>query len=179
MTDVLYVQGAGAGTYDDWDSALVASLTRHLGDGYVVHYPRMPDEADPQYAAWATAMGHDLDRLDAPVVVGHSVGGAILVNALAERPSDRGPRAVVLLAAPFLGDGGWPAEGFAPIRDLGSTLPEAVHVVHGLADDIVPPSHADLYARAIPQAQVHWLAGRDHQLNDDLGEVAAVIRLTA
>jgi hypothetical protein len=36
--------------------------------------------------------------------------------------------------------------------------------------------HADLYGRAIPQAQVHRLPGRDHQLNNDLREVAEAIR---
>ncbi len=47
---------------------------------------------------------------------------------------------------------------------------------HGLEDDEVPPAHADLYARAIPQAQVHRLPGRDHQLGNDLGDVATMIR---
>lgn len=47
---------------------------------------------------------------------------------------------------------------------------------HGLQDETAPPSHADLYAAAIPQAQVHRLPGRDHQLNNDLNEVAATIR---
>ena len=51
-----------------------------------------------------------------------------------------------------------------------------VHIFHGLADDTAPPAHADLWARAIPQAVVHKLPGRDHQLNDDLSEVAAVVR---
>jgi hypothetical protein len=40
-----------------------------------------------------------------------------------------------------------------------------------------PPSHAGLYAMAIPQAQVHQLPGRDHQLNNDLSEVAEAIRI--
>jgi hypothetical protein len=50
-----------------------------------------------------------------------------------------------------------------------------VHVFHGPADRTVPPSHADLYAGAIPQAHLHRLPGWDHQLNDDLSEVATVI----
>jgi hypothetical protein len=33
----------------------------------------------------------------------------------------------------------------------------------------------DLYAKAIPQAQVHRLAGQDHQLSNDLSEVARPI----
>ena len=39
----------------------------------------------------------------------------------------------------------------------------------------VPPSHAEVYARVIPQAQVHLLSGRDHQLNNDLSDVAKAI----
>jgi hypothetical protein len=48
-------------------------------------------------------------------------------------------------------------------------------VFHGLQDETAVPAHADLYAHAIPQAQVHRLPGRDHQLNSDLSEVASAI----
>ena len=34
----------------------------------------------------------------------------------------------------------------------------------------------ELYARALPQATVYVLPGRDHQLNNDLSEVARDIR---
>ena len=44
---ILFIQGGGAGTDDDWDNKLVESLLRGLGDGYEVQYPRMPDEDDP------------------------------------------------------------------------------------------------------------------------------------
>ena len=69
--------------------------------------------------------------------------------------------AVVLIAAPFVGDGGWPAGEFELPSDLGARLPHglAVHVVHGLDDETVPPSHAHLYAGAIPQAELHLLPG--------------------
>ena len=50
-----------------------------------------------------------------------------------------------------------------------------VPVCHGLRDEAVPSSHAGLSARAIPQAQVHQLPGRDHQLNNDLSEVAEAV----
>lgn len=51
-----------------------------------------------------------------------------------------------------------------------------MHLFHGTADETVPIAHVDLYKRAIPAATVTKLSGRDHQLNDDLSEVAAVIR---
>ncbi len=83
----------------------------------------------------------------------------------------------MLIAATFIGEGGWPDDAFELPKDLGARLPHGarVHVFHGLQDETVPRSHADLYAQAIPPAQVHRLPGRDHQLNDDLGNVARVI----
>ncbi|WCN83300.1 alpha/beta hydrolase [Micromonospora sp. LH3U1] len=175
---ILFIQGAGAGTYDEWDNKLVDSLRRELGDGYEVRYPRMPDEDDPSYATWSAAIRREIAAVaDGAVVVGHSVGGTILVNALAERPPERELTAIVLIAAPFVGAGGWPGDGFESPYDLGATLPRGVpvHVFHGLQDETAPPSHADLYAGVIPQAQLHRLPGRDHQLDNDLSEVATVI----
>jgi hypothetical protein len=106
------------------------------------------------------------------------VGGTLLVRTLAEEPPERNLGAIVLISAPFVGEGGWPGDEFALPKDLGERLPRGVpvHVFHGLADETAPAWHADLYAAAIPQAQVHRLPGRDHQLNDDLTEVARAIR---
>ena len=96
---------------------------------------------------------------------------------LAEHPPERELAGIVLISAPFVGPGGWGGDGFELPPDLGARLPPGVpvHVFHGLADETAPPQHADLFARAIPQAQLHRLPGRDHQLDDDLGPVADVI----
>ncbi|MET8091108.1 alpha/beta fold hydrolase [Micromonospora sp. NPDC005220] len=179
VPQILVIQGAGAGVHDEWDNKLVDSLTRELGDGYEVRYPRMPDEADPSSVTWSAAIWRELAALaDGAVVVGHSVGGTILVHTLAERPPERALGAIVLIAAPFVGAGGWAGDEFELPDDLGARLPYGVpvHVFHGLRDDTAPPSHADRYAAVIPQAHLHLLPGRDHQLNDDLREVATVIR---
>jgi len=175
---ILFIQGGGAGAHEEWDDKLFNSLRRELGDGYEVRYPHMPDEDDPRYARWSAAIRREIAALDdGAVVAGHSVGGTILINALAERPPELELRAVVLVAAPFVGTGGWPGDEFELPHDLGARLPQAVpvHVFHGLQDETVPPSHADLYARAIPQAQLHRLPGRDHQLDNDLSEMAKTI----
>jgi pimeloyl-ACP methyl ester carboxylesterase len=175
---VLFIQGGGAGAHDQWDDKLVDGLRRELGDGYEVRYPPMPDEADPSYARWSGAIQGELAALEDGVVLGHSVGGTILINALAERPPERNPRAIILIGAPFVGADGWPGTEFELPPDLGARLPREVpvHIFHGLADQTAPPPHADLYARAIPQAQLHRLPGRDHQLGNDLSEVVKAIR---
>ena len=175
---ILFIQGGGAGVHDEWDDKLFDSLRRELGDGYEVRYPRMPDEHDPSYARWSVAIRREMTALqDGAVVAGHSVGGTILINALAERPADRKLSAIVLIAAPFVGTGGWRGDEFELPDDLGARLPQGVpvHLFHGLRDEISPHSHADLYARVIPRAQLHLLPGRDHQLDNDLREVARTI----
>jgi hypothetical protein len=179
---ILFIQGGGAGAHDEWDGELVESLRRELGDEYEVRYPRMPDEGDPSYARWSAVIRREVADLDeGAAVAGHSVGAAILLHALAGQPPEKGLRTIVLIAAPFVGEGGWLSDKLGLTSDLGAKLPPGarVHVFHGLRDKTAPPSHAGLYARAIPQAQVHQLPGRDHQLNNDLSEVAEAIRINS
>ncbi len=178
-SQLLFVQGGGAGAHDEWDDKLVDSLRRELGPNFEIRYPRMPNEDDPSFAVWKTTLETEFARLDDDaILIGHSIGGTILVNALAQVPSKRKFRAIFLIAAPFVGEGGWPSDDINPTPDLGARLPHGVpvYIYHGLADETAPPSHAELYARAIPQAQVHRLPHRDHQLNHDLSEIAAIIK---
>lgn len=179
MLDVLFVQGGGAGVHTEWDVHLVESLRRELGPGYEVHYPRMPDEADPRMSAWRPALERELAALGpGAVAVGHSIGGTALLHVLAGAARPPALGAIVLLAAPFIGEGGWESEEIAPRADLAERLPAGAPVLlyHGEADAEVPVAHVERYAAAIPDARVRRLAGRDHQLNNDLAEVARDIR---
>lgn len=175
---VLFVQGAGEGTHDRWDNKLVDSLREALGPDYEIRYPVMPNEADPGYAPWKTALEKEFAALDpGAILVGHSLGGTILINVLAER-SPRRAGAILLIAAPFIGAGGWTSEEIESRPDLAARLPEAVpvYLYHGSDDETAPYTHLELYARAIPGAHVRRLNGRDHQLNNDLSEIANDIR---
>jgi predicted alpha/beta hydrolase family esterase len=179
---VLFVQGGGQGVHDDWDGKLVESLRSELGPTYEIRYPRMPNEDDPSYATWKATLENELAALnDGAILVGHSIGGTILINALAEHPPEREFGAIFLIAAPFVGEGGWQSDDWKPQRELGGKLPGGVpiYLYHGLADETAPPSHAELFAHAIPQAHLCHLPDRDHQLNNDLSEIAAVIKSLA
>ncbi len=124
------------------------------------------------------AIRQEIEEIDdGGMIVAHSIGAAILMGLIAERPPERTLGAIMLVSAPFVGEGGWPGDEFTLPRDLGEKLRAIrVHIFHGSEDDTAPAAHADLYARAIPQAEVHKLPGRDHQLNNDFSEVAAVVR---
>lgn len=176
---VLFVQGGGEGVHDEWDNKLVGSLERQLGPNYEIYYPPMPNEAEPKYALWKAALKKEFARLDdGAILVAHSVGAAILISVLAEEPTETAPSGIFLVAAPFVGRGGWSSEGIKPMSDLGARLPKRwkIHLYHGTEDDTAPFGHVDLYEKAIPQAVVRRLAGRDHQLNEDMSAVAADIR---
>src|SRR5262249_52045292 len=81
---VLFIQGGGAGAYEV-DGELVASLQDALGSAYQVLYPKMPGEEDPEYQAWKGQIAKELASLDDQVIiVGHSVGGAVLLRYLSE-----------------------------------------------------------------------------------------------
>jgi len=176
---VLFVQGAGEAVHDEWDNKLVESLRRELGPDYEVRYPLMPNEADPQFAAWRVALEREMAALPAgAIIVGHSIGGTILVNVLAERAPAVELGAIALVAAPFVGHGGWKSDDIEPPSDLAARLPAGVPVFlyHGDKDTSAPVAHVALYAAAIPHAHVRRLVDRDHQLNNDLSEVASDIR---
>jgi predicted alpha/beta hydrolase family esterase len=172
---VLFIQGGGENVHDQWDDKLAGSLERELGVGYSVLYPRMPDEANPGYAAWKAAILEQLDSLDdGDVVVGHSIGGTVLLHVLAEQPPMPKLGGMFFVAPPFVGDGGWSVDDFAPGADLSGRLRAGVPVFfyHAKDDDTVPVAHVHLYAKAIPTAVVRILEWGGHQFQDDLSEVA-------
>lgn len=136
-------------------------------------------ESDPQYASWKAALEKEFGKLrDGAFLIGHSIGATILINALAEYTAKWTPGGVFLISAPFVGKGGWPAENMRPMSDLGARLPAGVplYLYYGGNDDTVPAAHVGLYERAIPAAVIRQLAGRDHQLDNNLSEVAADMR---
>ena len=109
---VVFVQGGGEDVHDSWDNRLVASLQQALGAGYTVRYPRMPREADPDPRRWKQAIARELaGARDLPVIlVGHSIGAAILLDFLTGTAARGRVSAVFLVAPPFIGDGGWPSD---------------------------------------------------------------------
>src|SRR5262245_5715877 len=121
---VLFVQGGGGGTHDEWDNKLVASLEKGLDGGYVVRYPRMPSEGAPDPAAWKKRIGKEVRDLgDDAILVGHSIGAAILLEYLADGDLQHAPAGVFLIATPYIGEGGWPSGELRPTRASAAGLP--------------------------------------------------------
>lgn len=175
---VLFIQGAGEGAHEE-DALLVASLQRALGSTYRVRYPKMVNEDNPAYAAWEAQIAAELAGLgDGVVLVGHSVGGSILLKYLSEEQVDISIAAVILLAAPY-----WRADDYWDWRevrlpeDVAARLARIPRIVfyHSRDDEVVPFHHLALYAAKLPRAIVREVDGRGHQLANDLADVAEEI----
>lgn len=172
---VLFIHGAGEGAYEE-DGLLAASLQQALGPGYHVHYPRMPDVESPEYSPWKAQISSDLASLgDGLILVGHSVGGSVLLRCLTEQQVENSIAGVFVIAAPY-----WGADDFwkwdevqlsEEASDRLSRIPR-IFLYHSRDDDVVPFAHLGLYAARIPTATIRELDGRGHQLGNDLADVA-------
>jgi uncharacterized protein len=164
---VLFIQGGGEGAYAE-DELLAVSLQQALGAEYGVIYPHMPGEDDPQYEPWAAQIAVEHGALgDDAIVVGHSVGGAVLLRHLSEAKIDKGIAGIFIIAAPAWGAEEWQA-------DLPAGVP--VFLYHGRDDEIVPFTHLEQLAEKFPQATVRDVEGGGHQFNNGLSVVARDIK---
>ena len=81
---VLFVHGGGEGAHEE-DLKLVKSLRDKLGANYIVHYPMMPNEADPDYEAWKKAIADELTSIGGvAILVGHSIGASVVIRIVVD-----------------------------------------------------------------------------------------------
>ena len=174
---ILFIHGAGRGAHE-LDSKLAASLQRAFGDDYQVNNPQMPSEGNPQYALWKAEIARQLKAFDDPLIlVGHSLGGSVLLKYLSEETVDKPIAGLFIIAAPYWGAQDWDYDEYKLSEDFASHLPKdlPIFLYQGRDDEVVPFTHLAMYAEKLPQATVRELEGRGHQLNDNLPEVAADI----
>lgn len=174
---VLFLQGASKGAYKA-DALLADSLRKNLGAAYEVRYPALPNEDEPDYQAWKSRILAELTDMGADaILVGHSIGASVAIKLLTEeKPALAG---VFLIASPFWhNDDFWHWEDAQLPEDARSKLPKGLplFIYHGDEDEVVPFSHFAMYSEAFPRATIRRLAGRGHQLDNDLGDVARDIK---
>jgi uncharacterized protein len=177
--EVLFVQGGGAGAYAA-DAKLAESLQTKLGSNYRVRYPAMPNEEEADYRTWKRVIVEEARRMgDDAILCGHSIGASVLIKVLTERGPKPSLAGAFLVAGPFWHEHKvWRWEEAALSDDAGEHYPPgaALFFYHGGDDEVVPVAHLDMYAKAFPKAIFQRLPGRNHQINDDMGEVARDIQ---
>ena len=174
----LFIHGGGEGAYEE-DKKMAANLQDALGTAYDVRHPKMPNEDSPEYEAWKERIARELAALDGEVIlVGHSLGGSILLKYLSEEKLEKPVAGIFLVAPPYWGAEDWEVGEYELQKGFASKLPKELPLFfyHSRDDEWVPFEHLAMYAERFPRATVHELDGRGHQFNDDLSEVAEDIR---
>ncbi len=175
---VLFVHGGGQGAYEE-DKKMAANLRDALGADYDVRCPKLPDEDRPEYGAWRDRIARELAALDGEVIlIGHSLGGSILLKYLSEENTGRPVAGLFLIAAPYWGAEDWEVSEYALQDDFASKLPIElpVFLYHSRDDEVVPFAHLELYTERLDQATARAFDGRGHQFNDNMSEVARDIK---
>jgi predicted alpha/beta hydrolase family esterase len=175
QTIVLFVHGAGEGAYEE-DEPLVTSLRDALGGSYEVRYPRMPLEESAQYSDWTARISSELPAWgNELVLVGHSVGGSVLLRLLCEELVEAPVAGLFVIAAPFWGaDDFWDWDEARLPEDAAEKLAAVprIFLYHSRDDEVVPFSHLALYSARLPRASIQPVGVGGHQLGKDLAVVA-------
>ena len=176
---VLFIHGAGNQRRPDGSGALIAYLQNKLGSDYDVLSPDMPDPDHPRYEAWKAGVEKELAALDAkPILIGHSLGGSVLLKCLSQGAHHERLAGLFLVAVPYWGkDEDWKLEWALP-DDFGSRLPpiSRIFLYHSRDDDQVPFAHLGHYQEKLPQASARALAGREHSFTGGLPELVDDVR---
>jgi predicted alpha/beta hydrolase family esterase len=126
----------------------------------------MPDPSHPSYASWRSEVAQAIATLpEDAVLIGHSLGGSVLLKYLSEETVDKQFAALFIVASPYWGgDDDWQYPEYLLQEDFASKLPPIgqIYIYHSRDDEVVPQTHVALYAEKLPQAIVRELDNCGH-----------------
>ena len=166
--------GPGQGSYD-----LVQNLRKELADQFDVLYPIVKNPEEPSYENWSAMLAEEFPKLQSPVIlVGHSLGGSVLLKYLAEHPVNIKVSGLFLVATPHWGLN---VEQFMLRGDFKERLSHLspIYLYHSIDDAIVPFQHLNFYRNAFKRAWIRALGTDDHIFSNGLPELVADLKRLA
>jgi uncharacterized protein len=164
--NLVIIHGAGVRSYKIMTEKWVPYIKNELGAGFEITCPRMPNPQFPQYSSWRTTIKNTLSKIEGPLIlVGHSLGGTLLLKYLTEEKVSQEILGLYFIASPYFSeDKGWNYQDFfiniGPDKLLGNY---PVYSYHSTDDAIVPVGHQGFYASKFPQTIVRTLEGHGHE----------------
>ena len=163
-------------------------LADDLGDDYEAIMPPMPNKQNAKYEEWSIWFERHFPYLqDGVILIGCSLGAMFLGKYLSENELPFTPGAVVLMA------GLWrvsdvPAalykdcEDFlvtpATVATIAKTYKNII-IMHSEDDFVVPFSHGEALAAAMPQAEFITFEDKNHFLVEEFPELVERIKAVA
>lgn len=173
---VFFVHSAGEQGKNQGSGGLSAYLADALGSEYNFIFPKFPNPEFPQYELWKAKLDQELAGLEGEVIViGHSLGGSVLIKYLSEEAYNPSIIGLFLIAAPYWGkdDRDWQNNEYILTENFASKLSQNAKMFfyHSFYDKIVPHTHLSRYKEKLPKAAVRVLSGDDHFFNKGLPEL--------
>lgn len=168
---ILFVHSAGNQGPHEGSNGLIANLKKAFHPYYEVEAPLMPEPDNPRYESWKKATASLLNNGEGELVlIGHSLGGSILLKYLSENTFNTPIAALFLISTPFWGKGDWAIDEYELRPDFAEKLPPIgqFFLYHSKKDQWVPFSHLDLYSKKLPKATVRVIEGDQHEFFDGL-----------
>lgn len=134
------------------------TLQADLGADFEVFNPRMPNGQNARYVEWEIWFEKLIPFLnDGIICIGHSLGGLFLLKYLSEHIFPKKIEAVILVAAPYEGQGGKHVRNsnFILGEDLSKFQGQTEHIIvlHSKDDPIVPYRDFEKYKQKLPSAR--------------------------
>lgn len=169
---VLFIHSAGAQGNHRGSSDLAAYLNNALGDEYQLLNPKMPNPENPEYTLWKAQLDKEFALLDGEaLLIGHSLGGSVLLKYLSEKTIHLPISGLFMVAAPYWGkDEDWQAEDYTLSDNFTLKLPQIpqIFLYHSRNDEVVPSSHLGFYKQKLPKAKTFLLGNDDHYFRNGL-----------
>ncbi|WP_431802421.1 alpha/beta hydrolase [Halobacillus andaensis] len=172
---VLFIHSAGPQEHNEGSSNLITCLQKSLPEKYKFSAPAMPQPENPNYQSWKDTVKKEFSEIeDEVILIGHSLGGSVLLKYLSEEPCGLSITGLFLLGSPYWGlDSNWQFEEFALSEDFATRLPRRLQIFlyHSLDDNVVPFSHFEHYVHKLPHAQTRRFDDYGHLFKKGLPEL--------
>ena len=179
LKQILFAHSGGAqGNPGEGSFDLITSLSKQLSNGYQLQCPIIDDPEAPLYKMWKKLFSTEFKTIKQPVIlVGHSLGGSMLLKYLSEENPKIVISALFLVATPLWGKNGWNVEDFVLQENFEVKLKHItkVYLYHCKNDAIVPFRHLNFYKAAFPHSIIRVLNGTDHAFATGLPELVSDI----
>ncbi|MGG3640940.1 alpha/beta fold hydrolase [Bacillus gobiensis] len=173
---VIFIHSAGEQGALQGSSRFVAYLHDELDEGVHLLLPKMPFPKNPKYELWREKLDQELSALEGEVIlIGHSLGGSVLIKYLSEVACDLSIIGLFMIAAPYWNkeDSDWHSSEYMLPENFASKLPQIskIFLYHSTDDEIVPYTHLNHFKEKLPEATARVLSGNEHFFNDGLPEL--------
>lgn len=178
--EIIFVHSAGPQGYQEGSDFLVSYLRESLGSSYELRSPMMPNPENPHFRPWSGKLEKVLTSVenDNVVLIGHSLGGSVLLKFLSESSFKKNISGLFLIAVPYWGSVNWEVDEFELTKNFSLKLPniDEVFLYHSSDDEVVPLEHMTHYAEKFPKAKVRALNHTGHLFSNGLPELVMDIK---